>query len=89
MKELNLLNYMYDNDYIIISELEHWEELDPEHKKALLNCAIGNIDNKIKELVKKYAAAQKRYHGDSALSHKIEGEIDSLCIWQKQLKEMA
>lgn len=36
------------------------------------------IEKKIQEKVKQYVEAQKRYHGDSALSRRIECEIDIL-----------
>ena len=39
----------------------------------------------IEQKVRQYAAAQKRYNGDSALSKKLEGEIDVL---EQQLKEV-
>jgi hypothetical protein len=39
---------------------------------------IKELEIAIKEKVKQYVNAQKRYHGDSALSRRIEGEIDSL-----------
>lgn len=45
------------------------------------------IEKLIQEKVKQYAAAQKRYNGDSALSRRIEAEIDSLDCMLKKLKE--
>ena len=39
----------------------------------------------IEQKVKQYVAAQKRYNGDSALSKRLEGEIDAL---EQQLKEV-
>jgi chromosome segregation ATPase len=48
---------------------------------------IEEIENKIKQLVKQYAAAQKQYNGDSQKSKDIEAEIDSLEIRLKLLKE--
>lgn len=48
---------------------------------------IEEIENKIKQLVKQYAAAQKRYNGDSQLSKDLEAEVDSLEIRLKLLKE--
>lgn len=48
---------------------------------------IEEIEKLIKEKVKQYAAAQKRYNGDSALSKRIEAEIDSLDCMLKKLKE--
>lgn len=48
---------------------------------------IEEIENKIKQLVKQYAAAQKQYNGDSQKSKDLEAEIDSLEIRLKLLKE--
>lgn len=39
----------------------------------------------IEQKVRQYVAAQKRYNGDSALSKRLEGEIDAL---EHQLKEV-
>lgn len=39
----------------------------------------------IEQKVRQYVAAQKRYNGDSALSKRLEGEIDVL---EQQLKEV-
>jgi len=39
----------------------------------------------IEQKVRQYTAAQKRYNGDSALSKRLEGEIDAL---EQQLKEV-
>lgn len=47
---------------------------------------IEEIEKIIKAKVSQYVAAQKRYHGDSALSDKLEGEIDSLELQLKALK---
>ena len=45
------------------------------------------IEKMIQEKVKQYSAAQKRYNGDSALSRRIEAEIDSLEVMLEKLKE--
>ena len=44
------------------------------------------IEKEIKRKVEQYARAQKEYHGDSALSKRIEGEIDGLEIKLKKMK---
>ena len=45
----------------------------------------------IKKLIEKklqqYVNAQKRYHGDNALSYRLEGEIDVLEMKLKKLEE--
>lgn len=48
---------------------------------------IEQIEKLIQKKVQQYANAQKRYHGDSALSRRLEGEIDSLDLMLKKLKE--
>jgi hypothetical protein len=46
------------------------------------------IQKKIQKKVEQYVNAQKRYRGDSALSKRIEAEIDSLeCMLKKLDKE--
>ena len=47
---------------------------------------IQEIENEIKNKVQQYVNAQKKYNGDSALSKKIEAEVDSLEIKLKILK---
>lgn len=44
------------------------------------------IENKIQKKVEQYVNAQKRYRGDSALSRRIEEEIDSLECMLKKLE---
>ena len=43
-----------------------------------------DIEREIARLVNKYAAAQKRYHGDSKVSKDIEAEVDG---WEIELKK--
>lgn len=45
------------------------------------------IEKLIEKKVQQYANAQKRYNGDSALSRRLEGEIDSLECMLNKLKE--
>lgn len=47
---------------------------------------IKQLQEQIKKKVCQYVNAQKRYNGDSALSKKIEAEVDSLEIQIKMLK---
>lgn len=47
---------------------------------------IQKIENEIKRKVQQYAAAQKKYNGDNAISNKLEGEIDHLETKLKLLK---
>lgn len=48
---------------------------------------IKEIENEIKRKVNQYVNAQKRYHGDNTLSNRLEGEIDTLEIQLKLLRE--
>ena len=43
-----------------------------------------DIEREIARLVNKYAAAQKRYHGDSQASRNIELQVDG---WEIELKK--
>ena len=45
------------------------------------------IEKLIKKKVEQYVNAQKRFKGDSALSRRLEGEIDSLECMLNKLKE--
>ena len=71
---------------------DYYDRLGKMEKGALKESDSGNqeeidrIEREIKALVKRYADAQKRYHGDSALSKRIEGEIDGLEIELRKLK---
>lgn len=47
---------------------------------------IEEIEKSIKVKVSQYGAAQKKYHGDNALSDKLESEIDNLELQLKALK---
>lgn len=49
--------------------------------------AYRQIEKEIKIKVEQYVRAQKRYNGDSALSNKIECDIDILEQRQKKLLE--
>ena len=44
------------------------------------------IEKLIKKKLEQYVNTQKRYHGDSALSRRLEGEIDSLEVQLKKLE---
>ncbi len=48
---------------------------------------IAELEKKIKDKVKAYSKAQKDNNGDSALSDRLESEIDSLELELKKLKE--
>lgn len=48
---------------------------------------IKELEFEINKKVKQYANAQKRYHGDSALSSRIEAEIDSLEAQIKNIRK--
>lgn len=49
--EIEILNYMLDNNIIIMAEYDNWEELNNEHCKILimetLEIAKNNNDTKI------------------------------------------
>lgn len=49
--EIEILNYMLDNDIIIMAEYDNWEELDNEHCKILimetLEIAKSNNDTEV------------------------------------------
>lgn len=45
------------------------------------------IEKLIEKKVQQYANAQKKYNGDSALSRRLEGEIDGLECMLNKLKE--
>lgn len=49
---------------------------------------IIRLEKEIQKKVQQYANAQKRYHGDSVLSRRIEGEIDALDCKLRKLKEV-
>ena len=48
---------------------------------------IEKLELLIEQKVRQYVNAQKRYHGDNALSYRLEGEIDILENELKKLKE--
>lgn len=58
-----------------------------EKKYKELASKIDKLQKEIDKKVKQYGDAQKRYHGDNAISHRLEGEIDGLELQIKKLKE--
>jgi len=51
---MKLLNFLLDNDYILVSEYDNWDTLDDSHKVLLLQHALrseidkNNLENKRK-----------------------------------------
>lgn len=52
-KDINIVEQLYDNDFIIASEYENWKDLDIEHKNVLLLCAIEKLIKRNEELEEK------------------------------------
>lgn len=51
------------------------------------NEKIKELELAIEKKVEQYVNAQKRYHGDSALSRRIEWEIDALEVQLKDIRK--
>lgn len=88
------------NEYLIDKKLKEEEffkssdlytKIDDEkitRSREDIQRRIEEIDREIENKVKRYSSAQKQYHGDNALSNRLEGEIDSLSVEKEKLQAM-